>query len=76
MTTYIVKCAATGYRIYKDRVEYINIIHFLRLFRLTTDLYVVINTYLITFLVNLSNLSQQMVKKYLEISCEKLATEK
>jgi hypothetical protein len=29
MTAYIVKCAATRYRIYKDRVEYINTIHFL-----------------------------------------------
>jgi hypothetical protein len=28
MAAYIVKCAATGYRIYKGRVEYINIIHF------------------------------------------------
>ncbi len=27
MTAYIVKCTATRYRIYKDRVEYINIIH-------------------------------------------------
>ena len=29
MTAYIVKCTATRYRRYKDRVEYINIIQFL-----------------------------------------------
>ena len=27
MTAYIVKCTATRYRRYKDRAEYINIIH-------------------------------------------------
>jgi len=29
MTAYIVKCTATRYRRYKDRVEYISIIQFL-----------------------------------------------
>jgi hypothetical protein len=29
MAAYIVKCTATRYRIYKDRVEYINIIQLL-----------------------------------------------
>lgn len=28
MAAYIVKCTVSSYRIYKDRVEYINIIHF------------------------------------------------
>jgi hypothetical protein len=27
MAAYVVKCTVTSYRIYKDRVEYINIIH-------------------------------------------------
>jgi len=29
MATYIVKCTASGYRIYKDRFEYIDIIQFI-----------------------------------------------
>ena len=28
MAAYVVKCPATSYRIYKDRVEYISIIQF------------------------------------------------